>query len=86
MYGDDQLFGPIMKSLTGKKCENPIETRRINRLIPMLTLKNGLLYYKGRLCVSRKGVRSLLHLAHDFKVAGNFAFAKTLGRLTGFHW
>ena len=38
------------------------------------------------MCVPRRCVRDLLHLAHDCKIAGHFAFAKTLQRLEAYHW
>lgn len=56
------------------------------RIKDLFNLYNGLTLYKKLFCVPRSYVRQMLHLAHDLKVSGHFAFAKTLVRLDGFHW
>lgn len=44
------------------------------------------LYYKEELCVPAHGSGMVLNLAHDSKLAGHFAFAKTLAGLNEFYW
>lgn len=50
-----------------------------------LQILGGQLLYKGLVCVPRSGVRQLLHLTHDAKDGGNFAFAKALSLPEGFN-
>ncbi len=73
----DQNFGRILKDLI--KGEEFITTK--------YTYDNGFLRLKtGELCIPRKAVRVVLKMAHDSKVSGRFAFAKTLSRLDRFYW
>lgn len=85
-YFEDQLWGPIFKALTGEKIKKTVDRHRASLLLPSFIIKEGLLYYRDRICVPRKCVRELLQLVHDCKVAGHFGFAKTLARLSGYHW
>ena len=85
-YEADQLFGPIVKALGGELPTDPIQRERVSRLSPLFQQKDKLLYYGKRVCVPRSIVRDILHMAHDARVAGHFAFAKTLARLDKFHW
>lgn len=59
---------------------------RTSLLLPSFIAKNDLLYYKDRICVPRKCVRHLPQMAHNSNVAGHFGFAKTLVRVSGYHW
>lgn len=85
-YPTDQAFGSIYKALSGDLPSDPIEERRITRLLPLFTLKDGILYYQNKKCVPRKVIRNILYQAHDSKTGGHFSVTKTLSRLEHFHW
>lgn len=85
-YLKDQLLGPTTNYINGIIPSDGVQIDRISRLLSAFQVRNNLLYYKDLICVPRRNVRDLLHLAHDCKVSGNFAFAKTLGRLFKYHW
>jgi len=85
-YEDDQLFGPILKALEGKYPKDPKEKYRLEQLLPYFELKDRKLFYNGKLCVPRKSVSTILQIAHDSRVGGHFKFAKTMSRLSNFHW
>ena len=86
LYDTDQFFKPIFRALHGELPTDSKERDRVCRVKKLFSLNDGLLLYKNKVCVPRSHVRDLLHLAHDSKVSGHFAFAKTLARLDGFHW
>lgn len=85
-YESDQQFGPIFAALHGQWPENPKKRRRLEELVPFFSSHEGQLFYKGKLCVPSHARKSVLELAHDSKLAGHFAFSKTLARLAEFHW
>ena len=85
-YEEDQLFWPIVKALLGELPENDVHRDRMQSILPLFRKEKGLLFYRNKVCVPRRSVRDILHLAHDAKVSGHFAYAKTLSRLDGYHW
>lgn len=42
--------------------------------------------FNRKLCVPRKSVSTILHMAYDSKLSVKYKFAKTLDRLNNFHW
>ena len=52
----------------------------------MFKMDNERLYYNGNLCAPRKSLSDVLQLADDSKISGHFKFAKTLSKLSDFHW
>jgi len=85
-YEEDQFFQPIVNAMDGKWPDNPKERKKLEELLPMFKMKDGKLLYNGKLCVPRKSVSTILQIAHDSRVGGHFKFAKTMSRLTNFHW
>ena len=85
-YEDDQLFGPVVRALKGTFPRDKISKDRLSRILHLFRWQNRGLVYKGKLCVPRRCVRDILYEAHDSKIAGHFAFGKTLARLAHFHW
>lgn len=85
-YKDHALFGPIYKTIKGKWPKKEAEKERISRLLHDFKLENELLKFNGRLCVPRKNVRDILHMAHDQKLSGHFGFMRTLSDLSNYHW
>eukprot|EP00171_Calliarthron_tuberculosum_P016938 IDg16938t1 len=73
----DQHFGPILKKL---KEGNEFVNSRYKSSNGYLCLKSG------AICIPRKSVKSILQIAHDSRISGHFATAKTLSRLEKFHW
>lgn len=49
-------------------------------------ITKGLLYYQGKLSVTRRNINDILQLAHDSPVSGHFSHAKTLERLHRRYW
>lgn len=71
----DQVFGPILKLFEKGGTHDRYQ------------LENGVLRLAtGELYVPRKSVRLLLRMAHDALTSGHFGVAKTLGRLSNYHW
>lgn len=85
-YGGDQFFSPIINGLRGTLPEGSGQRDKILRILPLFRDQKGMLWYQGKVCVPRRSVRDVLHLAHDVKISGHFAFSKTLSRLEGYHW
>ena len=85
-YETDQTFGPVVKGLRQELPSDSVQRDRVLRLLTLFGMDEVLLYLKEKVCVPRRRVRDLLHLAHDCKIAGHFAFAKTLRRLEAYHW
>ena len=85
-YDDDQLFGPVARALNKKWSDNPKEKFRLKQLLPYFKLDGKRLFYNGKFCVPRKSVSTIMQIAHDSKVGGHFKFAKTMSRLSNFHW
>lgn len=70
----------------GEFPEERVQRDKITRLLPLFRQQDGILFYQEKVCVPRSLIRDVLHLAHDTKVSGHFAFSKTLSRLDGYHW
>ncbi len=85
-YDDDQLFGPVVKALNDKWPDKSKEKFRLKQLLPYFKVDGKRLFYNGKLCVPRKSVSTIMQIAHDSKVGGHFKFAKTMSRLSNFHW
>lgn len=85
-YDTDQQFGPIVAALQGRWPDDAKHRRRLEELLPSFSLLDNELFYKGKLCVPSHARRSVLELAHDSKLAGHFAYSKTLARLAEYHW
>jgi len=85
-YENDQFFGPIVKALEGAESSNGKQNEFIKRVLPMFERDGARLLYQGKLCVPRRAVSSILHMAHDSKIAGHFGFSKTMSRLENYHW
>ena len=85
-YDEDQFFGPVVRALKDEWPENPKEAEKLKRMLPMFTMEGVKLLYNGKVCVPRKSVSTILHIAHDSRVGGHFKFAKTMSRLSNFHW
>lgn len=85
-YDEDQFFRPIVRALDGTWPEDPKQKKKVEELLPMFRMEDGKLLYNGMLCVPRKSVSTILQIAHDARVGGHFKYAKTMSRLTNFHW
>ena len=85
-YEDDQFFGPIVKALTGEWPTEAKQKVKLEKLVPMFTMEGKKLLYRKKLCVPRKSISTVMHMAHDSKISGHFKFAKTMARLDNFHW
>lgn len=85
-YVDDQFFGPIVKAVRGEWPSDDTKKRQVEKILPMFRLDGKKLYYNQKLCVPRRSVSCIMQLAHDSKISGHFAFAKTLSRLANYHW
>lgn len=84
-YEADQCFGPIVAAMKGRWPEDPKHRKRLEVMLPSFSQNGWRLLCKGKLCVLSKYRRQILDMAHDSKVAGHFAFSKTLARLAEFH-
>lgn len=51
---DDQYFGPIYRVLSGSAPANKIEKHRLSKPLDHYQIRNGELFYGGKLCVPRK--------------------------------
>ena len=85
-YEEDDFYGPLLKVMDGHDLSDKIKDRKFKSLMNMFHRDGRKLLYQGKLCVPRKAVRDVLHLAHDAKVAGHFGYFKTLSRLGNFYW
>lgn len=85
-YLSDQLLGPIYNMLLWNPPIDHVQLKRIEHIKNHFGLTDGLLYYDGKKCISRKLVKHVLHFAHDISTSGHFSFTKTLSRLEKFHW
>ena len=85
-YEEDQFFGPIIRALRNEWPDNPKNRLKLEKLVPLFKLENKKLFYMNKVCVPRKCVSTLLQIAHDSQLGGHFKFAKTLSRLSNFHW
>lgn len=85
-YEEDQEFRGMYRTFDDIWPTDPKERRKLELLRPHFDRINGKLMYLGKLCVPRKAIPELLHLAHDTKVDGHFGFKKTLRRLEKYHW
>ena len=85
-YEEDDFYGPLLKVMDGHDLSDKIKDRKFKNLMNMFHRDGRKLLYQGKLCVPRKAVRDVLHLAHDAKVAGHFGYFKTLSRLGNFYW
>jgi len=85
-YEEDQFFGPIMKAINGEFPKSAKEKFRIEKLLPSFEKNGSKLLYNGKVCVPRKSISTILNIAHDSKLGGHFKFAKTMSRLSNFHW
>ena len=85
-YEDDQFFGPIVKALKDKWPKEQKQRLKIEKLIPLFKFEGKKLLYMNKVCVPRKCVSTVLGIAHDSRLAGHFKFAKTMSRLSNFHW
>ena len=84
---DDQYFAPILAFLSGKLPQSSLIRKKVEGLIDMYDKDpEDLLWYRGKLCIPRKYVKTILQYAHDSKVGGHLGFAKTVGRLEAFYW
>ena len=59
---------------------------KLEKLVPMFTMEGKKLLYRKKLCVPRKSISTVMHMAHDSKISGHFKTAKTMARLDNFHW
>lgn len=55
-------------------------------MVLMFKLHGSRLFCSGRRCVPSMSVSDVLKIAHDSKVGGHLKIAKTLSRLSQFHW
>lgn len=85
-YEEDEFYGPLLKVMEGKNLQDGIKDRKFKSLINMFHRDGSKLLYEGKLCIPRKSVRDLLHMAHDAKIAGHFGYFKTLSRLRNVYW
>lgn len=76
-YLEDQFFGTILRHMTGEMVKDKVQNYRATILVPSFRMED-MLYYKNLLCMPRCCVRKLLHLAHNFKVSGNFFLQNTI--------
>lgn len=49
------------------------------------SIRNNVLYYENKICVPRKNVRDILHLAHDSQVSWHFGYSMTLSHVGRYH-
>lgn len=85
-YEDDQFFGPIVKALNDKWPDDEKQKLKIEKLLPSFKFVGKRLLYMNKVCVPRKCVSTILDIAHDSRISGHFKFAKTMSRLSNFHW
>ena len=85
-YDEDQFFGPVIKAMKNEWPQDQIQSRKFEKILPMFRKDGERLYYHGKLCIPRKSVPDVLQLAHDSEISGHFKFAKTLPKLSNFHW
>lgn len=65
--------------------EGEKKRKRIKILKTQFSPDGKRLKYRGNFCVPRRSIPRLLQLAHDSRLAGNFAFAKAFNRLQELH-
>ena len=65
---------------------DPVKRKKFEKLATQFHLDGNKLIYEGKICVPRKSVKTVLHMAHDCKIAGHFGFYKTLTILKNFYW
>ena len=86
-----------MKAIEEEWPQDQIQRRKLEKILPMFRKDGERLleytklsivvdYYNVELCIARKSVSDVLQLVHDSKISGHFKFAKTLSRLSNFHW
>jgi len=85
-YDDDEFFGPLLKVMEGQNLSDKIKDKKFKSLIGMYHRDGRKLLYNGKLCIPRKAVPGIMHMAHDAKIAGHFGYFKTLSRLRNFYW
>ena len=85
-YKDDEFYGPLISVIKKKVLQDPVKRKKFEKLATNFHLDGNKLIYEGKICVPRKSVKSILHMAHDCKIAGHFGYYKTLSRLKSFYW
>lgn len=86
-YEDDQFFGPVVRAMRNEWPMHEHGKRQLERMLPYFTKDNdGCLLYQGKMCLPRRSIASILQVAHDSKIGGHFGLAKTMSRLSNFHW
>lgn len=85
IYEKDQFLGPICAAKTGYLPNGRILRARVEQLVPLFRIKDGLTYFENKICIPQKNAANLLRLVHDCKIAGHFTAAKTLSRLQNVH-
>ena len=75
-----------MKAIEDEWLQDEIQSRKLEKILPMFKKDCGRIYCNGNLCILRKSMSEVLQLAHDFNISGHFKFAKTLSRLSNFRW
>lgn len=85
-YKIDQVFGHIFRALNGNLPSDETKKLQLEKIIHTFRNEVKRLMYANKLCVLRTIVSDVLQLAHDSKISGHSAFAKTLSKLAKYHW
>lgn len=63
-----------------------IKDGKFKSLVRMYHRDGKKLLYDGKLCITRKSVPEITHIAHDSDISRRFGYFKTLSRLKNVYW
>lgn len=78
------MFKQIFQALIHQFPTDTIQCGRIQRLVPLFKIEDGVLSYETKVCVPGRFVSNIMNMANDAQISGHFGFSKTLGRLQGY--
>lgn len=72
--------------MNGEWTEYPKQKGQIEEIVLYFKMNGKKILYNGNLRLPGTSVSKILGLAHHSKVSGHLKFAKTMSRITNFHW
>lgn len=84
-YEEDPFSAPIVRAVKDDWLRDQKKRGKPEKWNPLFQLDGKGLLYNRNLCVPRKSISTIMHMAPDSKTRGHFKFAKTMARLDNFH-
>lgn len=85
-YEEDQFFGPILRAMKDDWPSDQKKRVKLEKFIPLFQFDVKRVLYNRKLCVPRKFISTIMHIANNSKTDGYFNFSKTMAILDNFLW